>query len=341
MNCMASFGRAKKDPLHERKAATERRKAEDALAKANAVTFADVAHRYLDAHESSWKSFKHRQQWHGTLRDYVLPVIGDMPVSAISTGEIMTILEPLWREKPETASRVRGRIESIVDYARARQWRDGENPARWRGHLDHLLPARNKARAVKHLPALPWRDLPTFMEYLSGYPADSIAAAALKFTILTAVRSGETLGATWSEFDFGTKVWTIPANCMKAGKVHRVPLSDECLHILSHMPRLVGDSRVFPISASSMRAVLSYVGLSVTIHGFRSSFRDWAAESTNYPREAAEISLAHAVGNAVEAAYLRGDMLQRRRRLMQDWASFCSRPVPVGEVLSMLERKNA
>lgn len=327
------------DPLDDRQAVTDRRKAEEAIARASSITFEDVAQKYLDAHEGSWRSHKHRIQWTGTLRDYVLPVIGSMPIAAIDTGHVMSIIEPLWKQKTETASRVRGRIESILNFAKARGWREGENAARWKGHLDHLLPARRKAQTVKHHRALPWRELPTFVEYLRGYPRDSIAANALFFTILTAARSGEILGAQWSEIDLATKVWTIPAHRMKAGRIHRVPLSEECITILQNMPRLAGDGRVFPISAGPMAAILKRAGLDVTIHGMRSTFRDWCAEATNYPRECAEISLAHAVGSAVEIAYQRSDMLIRRRRLMQDWSTFCTRPVPVAEVLQMLERR--
>ncbi len=334
-----------RDPLEERDAARARQAAEEAKAATSAITFGDVAGRYLRAHEASWKNPKHRQQWGNTLRDYVLPVIGDFPVASVDTGAVMQIVEPLWRSKPETAARVRGRIEAILDYAKAREWRHGENPARWRGHLDHLLPARSKVARVEHHPALPWRDIGSFMAALRQQ--GGVAARALEFGILTAVRSGEVRGATWREIDRRDGLWMVPGARMKAGRDHRIPLSKAAMALLDQMAELrtddAPDAFVFPggnrgrplSDVSVAKAVRAASKIGITVHGFRSTFRDWCAEATNYPRELAEKALAHTLSDKVEAAYQRGDMFEKRRLLMEDWSEFCSRPPPApGEAIS-------
>ena len=325
--------RAGKDPLDERDAKNAKKKADDALAAAKVMTFDQCAGAYIKAHEAAWRNAKHRQQWANTLRDHASPIIGGLPVASIDTGLIMRVLEPMWTTKSETASRVRGRIESILDWARVRGYREGENPARWRGHLDHLLPSRRKMRAVKHHAAMPWPDVPGFMAGLRE--RTDIPAKALEFCVLTATRSGEVFGAQWSEIDFVAKVWTVPAHRTKANREHRVPLSDAALRVLERLPRIKGEHRVFPVNSTAMASLLRRLGVNCTVHGFRSSIRDWCGEETHFPREVAEAALAHAVGDEVERAYRRGDALEKRRKLMDAWASFCERPEATGEVIPL------
>lgn len=295
------------------------------------VTFSEAAKRFIEAHESGWRNPKHRWQWRSTLERYVYPVFGDEPVDAIDTDLVMRALEPVWTEYPETASRVRGRIESILDWAKARELREGENPARWRGHLQNLLPARKKVARVQHLRAVPWREMPVVMREIDR--ATGMGAHALRFAIYTAARSGEVRGATWREIDMDAAEWRVPGGRMKAGKEHRVPLSGAALAELAKVcPLSAGpDSLVFPssrpgrpISDMTLLAVLRRLKIDATAHGFRSSFRDWCAEATGHPAEVAEMALAHTVTSAVERAYRRGDMFERRRRLMDDWAGFCT-----------------
>ena len=317
------------DPIearNERKAAA---RAEDS----KRVTFADAAALYIKAHAPGWRNAKHADQWANTLDTYAKPVIGDLSVADIDTGHVMKILEPIWSEKPETASRVRGRVEAVLDWARARHYRTGDNPARWKGHLDHLLPAKAKVAKVRHMPALPYAELPAFMGRLADM--ESVSARALEFTILTAVRTNETIGARWSEIDLTTKTWTIPADRMKADREHRVPLCDRALDILASLPREDGNDHVFiggrkgrGLSNMAMLELLRGMdGVSgVTVHGFRSTFRDWAAESTNFPREIAEAALAHVLKDKTESAYQRGDLLEKRRRLMSAWDGYCTGP---------------
>ena len=334
-----SLIRAGIDPMQNR---------DEQAAEQRGMTFAGVAALYLESHADTWRNEKHRYQWRATLRDYVFPKIGAMSVGQVGVGEVMAILEPIWREKPETATRVRGRIEAILDFASARQWRSGDNPARWRGHLDTLLPERAKVRKVQHHAALPWRDLPGFMGDLAKQPG--FAARALAFTILTAARTGETIGATWDEIDLDARIWTIPADRMKAGKEHRVPLSQSAMAILAEMVafRRGDHSPVFPsprgkpFSNMAMSAVLKRMGRAdLTVHGFRSCFRDWTAEATAYERDVAEMALAHSIGSRVEAAYRRGELIEKRARLMQDWAAYAEgRSVPAGEVVP-IERGRA
>lgn len=314
------------DPLQQREAA----KAAARLEEAKAVTFKDAAERYIAAHEAAWRNPKHRQQWRNTLEQYAHPVLGQLPVGSVDTDLVMQVLEPVWATKPETAARVRGRIEAILDWARARGLREGENPARWRGHLQNLLPARRKVQRVKHHAALPYPEVPAFMARLREQPG--ISARALEFAILTAARTSEVLGATWDEIDLSAEVWALPAGRMKSGEAHRVPLSPRAVEILERMSQHGCEGYVFegqrkgkPLSNMAFLMALRRMERGdLTAHGFRSSFRDWAAERTGYPREVAEKALAHAIPDAVEAAYRRGDLFEKRRRLMADWAEFCA-----------------
>ena len=329
------LARAGVDPIAQRR---EMRRA----GHGQGMTFKDVALLYVASHEGTWRNAKHRQQWTSTLDAYAHPILGSLPVPSVDVGAVLRVLEPIWREKPETASRLRGRIESILDYARARGWRDGENPARWRGHLAELLPSRAKVRAVEHHAALPWRDAPAFMALLAKQ--EGVAAKALQFTILTAARTNEALGMVWEELDLDTATWTVPAGRMKGKREHRVPLSGPALAILREMqPGAAPDTFVFPgmkpgksLSDMAMTAVLRRMKRDdLTVHGFRSSFRDWCAEQTAYPREVAEAALAHTLKDKVEAAYRRGDLFERRARLMAEWAGYLARPRADGEILPM------
>jgi integrase len=325
-----------RDPLAEREAEKAKAQAEAARAKAAAMTFGEVADMYIAAYEQGWRNPKHRQQWHNTLRDYVLPAIGDLPVGSVDTSAVVRIIEPLWREKTETASRLRGRIERVLDYAKARGWREGENPARWRGHLDKLLPGRSKMQRVAHHAAMPWREIGAFMQRLRQ--DSNIGARCLEFLILTACRSGEVRGARWNEIDLTHALWTIPAQRMKAGREHRVPLSEPAMAVLQKMAQFGTDGFVFPglkAAAALSDRTLARLCPGCTVHGMRSTFRDWCAETTPYPRELAEAALAHALRDKVEAAYQRGDLLEKRRRLMTDWAKFCTRPMAAAEVVRL------
>jgi integrase len=319
------------DPLEARRA--EKRKA------VSGTTFKECAERYIASHQSSWKNPKHRQQWRNTLSTYVYPVFGEHPVGAVDTGLVIKVLEPLWSTKPETASRLRGRIQSVLDWARARGYRHGENPALWAGHLSQILPATRKVRTASHHAALPCDELPEFMAELRE--REGISARALEFTILTAARTGEAIGAKWSEIDLKAGVWAVPAERMKSGREHRVPLSDRVLELIAELPH-DGD-HLFPgsrpgacLSNMALLKVLERMGRAdLTTHGFRSTFRDWTAERTNYPRDIAEAALAHAVADKTEAAYRRGDALDKRRRLMGEWARYCSEPSTQGGVVAL------
>ena len=314
------------DPLAERERLAAQRMAAAQAEAISAVSFRMSAEAYIAAHEDSWRNDKHRSQWRNTLETYVHPVLGDMPVSAIGTSEVLAVLEPIWRPKPETANRVRGRIESILDAARARGHRTGENPARWRGHIAEMLPARSRLSRGHHK-AMPYAEVPAFIATLRE--RRGTAGLALEFTILTAARSGEVFGATWAEVDLNSAVWTIPASRMKAGKEHRVPLSPRALEILKATAEL-GAQYLFPsdkagqLSSMAMTMLLRRMAAGVTAHGFRSSFRDWAAEQTSFAHEVAEMALAHVIGNKAEAAYRRGDLFEKRRKLMDAWAVYCA-----------------
>lgn len=313
------------DPLEEREEAVRQATTAAQVAKAAAMTFRACAEAYLAAKEGSWRNSKHRQQWYNTLASYVYPIIGDAAVGQVDTKEVLQIIEPIWRTKPETANRVRGRIEAVLDAARVRGYRTGDNPARWRGHLAQILPARGHLSRGHHK-ALPYAEMGAFMAKLQE--RDGMAALALEFTILTAARTNEALGATWAEFDLERAVWTIPANRMKAAREHRVPLSTGALDVLRRAKGLGGHSvftgqRGGQLSGMAMAMLLRRMGFEVTVHGFRSAFRDWAAETTAHPHDVCEAALAHAVGSKTVAAYKRGKLFEKRRRLMDDWAQYC------------------
>ena len=314
------------DPVVERKAKKAAERAEEAALTARQTTFDDCARDYIAAHCSGWKNAKHAQQWTNTLTTFAKPVIGALPVADVATAHVLTILSPIWSTKTETATRVRSRIELVLDFAKVSGLRDGENPARWRGHLDKLLPKRSKVQTVAHHPALAWREIPDL--WLSLASTAGSGAVALRFLILTAARTAEVTGASWGEIDFTARTWTIPAARMKAGKEHRVPLTDAALAILraqrgKHTSWVFpGQRRGRPICNETMAKTLKTLRDDLTVHGFRSTFRVWAGESTRHPRELAELALAHAVGDATEAAYQRSDMFDKRRRLMADWARF-------------------
>ena len=339
------------DPLAHREAEEARQKAAAQQAAARGVTFKAVAELYMGAHEAGWRNDKHKDQWRNTLVTYAFPHFGELPVGDVETGHVMAALEPIWTAKPETATRVRGRIESVLDYATSRGWRAGENPARWRGHLANLLPARGKVARVEHHAALPWRDMGAFMVALGQREAGSVAAMALRFAILTAARSGEVLGARWQEFDLAEAVWTVPAERMKAGREHRVPLTDAALDVLQQAAALrtskAAGAFVFPgmkpgkpLSVMALAMVLRRMDRDdLTVHGFRSTFRDWCAEQTSFDRDTAEAALAHTLRDKVEAAYRRGDLFDKRRRLMEAWAGFCAaRLAPAAEVTPIRRR---
>jgi integrase len=313
------------DPIETRKA--DRREAQ--LTAARSMTFDQCRDAFIEAHRAGWQNAKHRGQWTASLGSYVTPVFGPLPIQSVDVGLVMKALEPIWSTKPETAARVRGRIERILDWSKVRGFRQGENPARWRGHLDVLLPARSKVRQVEHHAALPYSEIGTFMAALRT--REGVAARALEFAILTAARTGEVLGARWDEVGLEAKVWTVPASRMKGGREHRVPLSRAAVALLKNMQTVhpndlvfPGDRRGKPLSNMSMLMTLRRMGRNdLTAHGFRSTFRDWAAECTNFSREVAEAALAHVIGDKVEAAYRRGDLFEKRRRLMDAWATYC------------------
>lgn len=317
--------RAGVDPIEEARAARSALIA----ARMSAVSFSKATEQYLEAHEAGWSNPKHRQQWENTLTTYAAPKIGQMLVRDIELPHVLSVLEPIWREKTETASRLRGRMESVLDWASARGYRSGPNPARWKGHLDKLLPAPGRIAKTDHHRSLPHEDMPTFFAALRQQ--DGSGARALEFAILTAARSGEARGATWEEFDLTAGKWVIPASRMKAKKEHRVALSAQAVALLKAQQELRASDFVFPspkedgmLSDMTLTAVLRRMKVDAVPHGFRSTFRNWAAETTNYPREIAELALAHTVGSEVERAYMRSDLFEKRRALMQDWADFMS-----------------
>lgn len=306
------------DPVDERKASKAAAKA------ANEYSFAHVAGLYIEAHRAGWRNAKHAGQWKATLAAYAYPIIGNKLVAAITVDDVLAVLRPIWTTKPETASRLRGRVESVIDYARAQGWRSGDNPAARKGNLDHLLPARSKVSSITHHPAIPYVNLPNVMT--RSLSSEAVSAACLAFTILTAARSGEARGARWNEIDIATHTWTIPAIRMKTKRDHRVPLSNTALAILKAMQPLqrASDGLVFPggkidkplSDVSLNKALAAAAGRGWTVHGLRSSFRDWVSEETGYASEIAEASLSHTIRNKVEAAYARSDLLERRAPLM-------------------------
>jgi integrase len=325
------------DPIGHRHA--ERSKAK--LDKAKAMTFRQCAEAYMDAHRKAWKNDKHAAQWPATLTTYAYPIFGNLSVQSIDVALVTKALEPIWRAKTETASRLRGRIEAVLNWAKARGYRHGDNPARWRGHLDKLLPARAKVQAVEHHAALPSAGIGPFITQLREQ--EGLSSLALQFLILTATRTSEVLNATWAEVDLDAAIWTIPPDRMKARREHRVPLSKPTLTLLRELrSHRVGDF-IFPsakpnrpLSNMAMLKLLERMGRAdLTVHGFRSTFRDWAAERTNFPREVAEHALAHSLRDKVEAAYRRGDLFDKRRNLMDAWARHCSQLAPLGEVVQI------
>ncbi len=311
------------DPIHQRTLAYSALRAQ----QATEITFEQAAESYIEAHGDTWKNPKHRAQWGNTLATYAYPELGKLLVKDVSQEHVLRVLEPIWKVKTETATRLRGRMESVLDWATVRKYRHGENPARWKGHLDKLLPAPGKIQKVEHHKAVPLDELSTFMHSLRTQ--DGIASEALEFAVLTAARSGEVRGALWQEMDLPNAIWTIPAERMKAGREHRVPLSAAAMEILLTLSKGSGDALVFPaprggtLSDMTMTAVMRRMKVDAVPHGFRSTFRDWCSECTNYPRDLAEQALAHAIESKVEAAYRRGDALEKRRQMMEDWAIYC------------------
>jgi integrase len=318
----------KRDPIEERRAEAEAKKDDTAKRK----TFKECAEQYIIAHAPSWANKKHADQWRSTLKTYAYPVIGGLPVAAVDLPHVLKILEPIWQTKTETATRVRMRIENVLDWARVRKYRQGDNPARWKGYLDKLLPAPSETKTVRHHAALPYDEIPKFMAELRG--RDSVSARALEFTVLTASRTGAAIGAKWGEIDFKEKIWIVPKSRegTKMKKDHRVPLSERLLEILENMPRegefiFPGGKKNEPLSNAAMDQLLKGMGYNsdrATVHGFRSTFKDWIAETTNYPNILSEAALGHVVADKVEAAYRRGDLFEKRRRMMRDWARYCA-----------------
>lgn len=329
------------DPLLTKRAGRDQKR----LEAAKRMTFRECAEGYIEAHRAGWTNSTHAGQWPQTLKAYAYPTLGDLPVGMVDVGLVMKALAPIWTEKPETASRVRNRIELVLDWATARGYRAGDNPARWRGHLDKLLPRPSKAKRAarqttgrsEHHAAMPYAEIGEFMAKLRRQ--DGVGPLVLEFTILTAARRGEVLDARWDEFNLAERLWTVPAERMKSGREHRVPLSGAALAIIEKMAAVRASDFVFagktpgkPLNKSVLLNTLARTGVSnITVHGFRSTFRDWAAERTSFPAEVAEMALAHSVGDKVEAAYRRGDLFQKRRQLAEAWARFCDTPATTGE----------
>jgi len=313
------------DPIEARNAVRSHAQ----LKAAKSQTFDQCAAAYIKSNKSGWKNAKHVSQWENTLETYVSPKFGRVAVQDVDTALVVSALEPIWQSKPETAGRVRGRVESILDWATAHKYRSGENPARWRGHLEKILPSRKKVRVVEHHPALPYVEISDFTKAVAKQPGS--AARGLHLLILTAARTQEIIGARREEFDMETKTWNVPPERMKAKRPHRVPLSPAAAAAVQSLLDTVKGEFLFPgaktgktLSDMAMLSVLKRMKRSdLTVHGFRSTFRDWAAECTDYPNEMAEMALAHTVGDKVEAAYRRGDMFQKRRNMMADWANYC------------------
>jgi integrase len=332
------------DPLDAKAAQRQAQRVSDAKGR----TFRECAVEFIEKNRAGWRNAKHAAQWTATLATYAYPTLGELPVAAIDAGLVVQVLDPIWAEKPETAGRVRGRIEAVLDAATVRGLRQGPNPAQWKGNLAHILPARGKVRKIEHHAALPIDDMPEFLTALRG--RDGMAARALEFAIFTAARTGEVLGARWGEIDLDAKVWILPGDRMKAGREHRVPLSDAALEVLDKAqplaltsdgdpdpvaPVFPGLRRALPLSNMALLMALRRMGRGdLTAHGFRSTFSDWAAERTAYPRETVEMALAHTVENKVERAYRRGDLFDKRRQLMDAWARFCEASAS-GEVVAL------
>lgn len=328
------------DPIAEAKAARSALQA----AGASVLTFNECAEKYIRAHESEWKNPKHIAQWRSTLETYAGPVLGKLNVADIELPHVLGVLEPIWKTKTETASRVRGRIESVLDWAKVRGYRTGPNPAQWKGHLDHVLPAPGKVQKPEHHRALPIDEMPSFMGHLRK--AEGLGALALEFAILTAARSGEVRGAAWGEIDLEARTWTVPAARMKAGIAHEVPLSEPAARLLKSLPRIAGSEFVFPaprggqLSDMTLSGVMRRMKVAAVPHGFRSTFRDWCAERTNFPRDVAEHALAHQLPDKTAAAYQRSTLFVKRRAMMEEWGAFCERVQVVAKV-TPIQRKAA
>ena len=333
--------RGGKDPIEERKAIREAA----ALESAKAISFKECASSYIEAHKPGWKNAKHATQWENTLKEYAYPHFGDLAVASVDTGLVMKAIEPIWNTKTETASRVRGRIEKILDWAKTRGYRQGDNPAQWRGHLENLLPARSSVHTVKHFPALPFEEIGEFVKALRKQEGN--AARSLEFLILTALRPGTVRMATWDEIKLEKKRWDIPAEKMKLKKPHKVPLSDAAIAVLEKMKAVQISKYVFPglkpkmpLSNNALDALLERMNYKhITSHGFRSTFKDWASERTAYPDQVSEMVLAHAIKDKVEAAYRRGDLFEKRARMMKDWADFCGKEPAEGEVVNINDKR--
>jgi integrase len=317
------------DPFAARNQQTQQRR----LESAKAMTFGACVVAYLKTHDAAWRNDKHRAQWKMTLTEYC-KAISDLPVKDIDTDLVLRVLTPLWKTRTATAARLRGRIERVLAWAKGRGLRTGENPARWQGHLDEMLAAPGKLKAVRHMPAMPYAELPAFMGELRS--RHSSTARALEFAILTGARTAETTGALWSEIDLDARVWTIPAERMKARRQHRVPLSDRAVAILKALPR--HDDRVFKLWRDGMLALLRRMRPGLTVHGFRSTFMDWAHEQTAFPKVVIDMALAHAIGDKSEAAYRRGDLIEKRMRLMEAWSDYCSRPAASGATITAIRK---
>lgn len=333
--------RAGIDPIEQARANASYLKASQAAA----VTFEQCALKYIESQEAKWDNPKSPIQWRNSLKTYAYPHMGSLLVRDVDLPQVLAALEPIWKTKTETASRVRSRIEAVLDYAKVHKYRFGDNPAAWRGHLDKILPAPGKVSKSEHYSAVPFNGVGEFMEKLRK--AEGTGAKALELLILTAARSGEVRGATWAEIDLDAGLWVVPAERMKAKKEHRKPLSKAAIELLKALPRVAGTEYVFPaprkgmISDATMAAVLKRLGVDAVPHGFRSTFRDWAAERTSYPGEMAEMALAHTVSDKVEAAYRRGDLYMKRVRMMNDWAKFCATPRTKGVVIDLPTSKQA
>lgn len=342
------------DPIEEAQSARSMLR----LAQSNAVSFERASLTYIETHEAGWRNVRHAQQWRNSLATHAYPVLGQVLVRDIELPQILAVLEPIWRAKTETATRVRGRIESVLDWATTKGYREGLNPARWKGHLSNLLPAAGKITEEKHFPALPVGDAGAFMMALRDQAGTG--ARALEFGILTAARSGEIRGATWGEIDIDAGSWTIPAKRMKMKTAHRVPLSRKAFELLAELPRVAGTDLLFvaprggEFSDTTLNAVIKRMnevegvtdrwidpknGRRVVQHGFRSTFRDWAAERTNYPNHVVEMALAHTIGDKVEAAYRRGDLFEKRAAMMSDWAAFLATPEAGATVIPMQSKR--
>jgi integrase len=335
------------DPILHRKQAKSALAAKQATEK----TFAACAREYIQAKSSEWSNEKHAQQWTNTLETYAFPVLGQLLVSDVGLPQVLGVLKPIWQEKTETATRVRGRMEVILDWATVHHYRQGPNPARWKGHLDKILAAPTKVTKVKHHKAMGVDAVAGFLAAIRQQ--SGMGPRALEFAVLTAARSGEVRGATWAEIDMDVKEWNVPAERMKAGKEHRVPLSEPALELLRNLPRMKDaelqdvelvfpSSQNKPLSDMTLTQVMRRMKIDAVPHGFRSTFRDWASERTNHSRDVVEMALAHAIGSKVEAAYRRGDLFGKRRRLMEDWARFCDKVQPVqGEVVPFEKQRRA